>query len=109
METVTLYSTWPTLESAEAAARELLEQRLIACANIGPGARSLFRWDGQIQAEAEVLMFAKTTAERAGAAHKLLVRLHPYDVPCLTALPVLTACSSPGFLAWVSDETAPSP
>lgn len=61
METVTLYSTWPTLESAEAAARTLLEGRLIACANIVPGVRSLFRWEDQICVEPEAVMFAKTT------------------------------------------------
>ena len=68
MDTVTLYSTWPTLDSAEAAARALLEERQIACANIVPGVRSVFRWKGQIQVEAEVAMFAKTSADRAAGA-----------------------------------------
>jgi periplasmic divalent cation tolerance protein len=105
METVTLYSTWPTLESAEAAARALLEERLIACANIAPGVRSLFRWEGQIQAEPEVLMLAKTSADRTAAAREFLLRLHPYEVPCLTVLPIIPEGSNPSFLHWVAEET----
>jgi periplasmic divalent cation tolerance protein len=105
METVTLYSTWPTLESAEAAARTLLEDRLIACANILPGARSLFRWDGQIQSEAEAVMIAKSMAAGAAQARDLLVRLHPYEIPCVTLIPILAEVSNPAFISWVADET----
>lgn len=106
METVTLYSTWPTLEAAEAAARSLLEERLIACANLVPGARSLFRWEGQVQTESEAIMFAKTTALSAAAARDALLLLHPYTCPCVTALPVLAVGSNPAFLAWIAAETA---
>jgi len=70
------------------------------------GARSLFRWDGDIQAEAEVLMFAKTTAAGAAAARDLILRLHPYEVPCLTVLPIRPEGSNPAFLDWVAQETA---
>jgi periplasmic divalent cation tolerance protein len=100
MDTVTLYSTWPTLESAEAAARALLEERLIACANIVPGVRSVFRWKGQIQVEAELAMFG---------ARDLLLRLHPYETPCLTAFPIMAEASNSAFLNWVAAETASLP
>ncbi len=105
METVTLYSTWPTLESAETAARALVERRLAACANILPGARSVFRWQGEIQTEPEVVMIAKTIAARACEARDLMLALHPYDVPCLTALPIQAEGSNPEFIAWVAAET----
>jgi periplasmic divalent cation tolerance protein len=106
MEILTLYSTWPAQESAEAAARALLEARLIACANILPGTSSLFRWEGRIEAASEVVMFAKTSAERAAKARDLLLRLHPYEVPCLTALAIRDNGSNPAFLSWVAAETA---
>jgi periplasmic divalent cation tolerance protein len=109
MDTVTLYSTWPTLDSAEAAARALLEERQIACANIVPGVRSVFRWEGQIQVEAEVSMFAKTSADRAAGARDLLLRLHPYETPCLTAFPIMAEASNSAFLNWVAAETASLP
>jgi periplasmic divalent cation tolerance protein len=106
METVTLYSTWPSLETAEAAARTLLEERLIACANVLPGARSLFRWEGHIQAEPEVVMIAKTTAAGAAQARDLLIRLHPYEIPCVTVIPILAEASNPAFISWVASETS---
>lgn len=108
METVTLYSTWPTADAAEAAARTLLEERLIACANIIPQVRSVFRWDGKVQAEAEAVIFAKTTQSCAIAARDRLLALHPYEIPCVTAFSVLPGTSAAGFLQWIADETVSS-
>ena len=51
-------------------------------------------------------MFAKTTAQSAAAARELMLKLHPYDLPCITALSVLASESSPAFLAWVASEAA---
>lgn len=104
MDAVTLYSTWPSRESAEAAARALLEQRLIACANILPGAVSLFRWEGEIQVESEAVMFAKTSAERAPAARDAMLQLHPYSLPSIAALRINSAESSASFLEWIGKE-----
>jgi periplasmic divalent cation tolerance protein len=103
---ILLYSTWPDEAAAEAAARALLEERLIACANIMPAGRSVFRWEGKVTAEAETVALFKTTRARAGDARTRLVDLHPYDEPCVLALPVDTAASAAGFLAWVARETA---
>jgi periplasmic divalent cation tolerance protein len=105
METVSLYSTWPNAESAAAAARSLIEDGLIACANILPGAQSVFRWEGAVQAESEAVMFAKTTTASAAGARDALLRLHPYTCPCVIALPALAEGSNPAFLDWVAAET----
>lgn len=106
MDAVTLYSTWPSPESAETAARLVVERRLIACANILPGARSIYRWDGAVQAESEAVMFAKTTAAGAGAARDALVAAHPYDCPCVVAIPLWDAASHVPFLTWAAAETS---
>jgi len=104
MDVVSLYSTWPDLPSAEAAAHDLVERRLIACANIIPGARSVFRWEGQVQAEAEVVMLAKTTAAKSAAASAALVELHPYDLPCVVEIAIGAPGSNSEFLAWVAAQ-----
>ncbi len=106
MDAVTLYSTWPTLDSAAAAARTLVEQRLIACANILPGAVSVFRWEGEVQREDEVLMFAKTSARRATEARDAIIKLHPYSVPCVTAFAIVETASASAFLDWIAKETS---
>jgi periplasmic divalent cation tolerance protein len=108
MDAVTLYSTWPDRASAEAAAAALVQERLIACANILPEATSVFRWQDEVQRAAEVVMFAKTAAPRATAARDALIRLHPYDLPCVVALRLDHETSSSSFLTWIESETAPA-
>lgn len=99
---ITLYSTWPDVATAEAAARAALEQRLIACANIVSGAQSLYRWEGALRRDAEVVMFAKTTQRATAAAIAALQQEHPYDLPCIVAWPL--QATLPAFESWVDSE-----
>lgn len=98
---ITLYSTWPTRESAETAAHAAIAQRLIACANILGPATSIYRWEGEIETAAEVIMFAKTTKEAAAAATAALRANHPYETPCVIAVPISDWGSHAPFLDWV--------
>lgn len=100
-----IYTTWPDAASAEAAARSLLEARLIACANIFPAGQSLYRWEGEIQSEAETVMMLKTASSRAQAVRDRIAELHPYDTPAIAGLTTEAAATSPAFAAWVSMET----
>jgi periplasmic divalent cation tolerance protein len=96
-------STCPDTATAERIARDLLEASLVACVNVAPGLRSLYRWNGVVQADEEVVMILKTTADRLHAARARLVELHPYDVPEFIALPV--ADGHHPYLQWVADST----
>ncbi len=102
---VSLYSTWPDLESAEAAGEALVAGRLAACVNIVPGARAIYRWEDAIQRDDEVIMFAKTTAAKAIAARDALLAAHPYDTPCVLEMSIGAAGSNPAFTAWIARET----
>lgn len=104
-----IYTTWPDAESAEAAARAAVEQGLAACANILPGATSVFRWEGAIQRETETVMLLKTTAENAHALRDALTAHHPYDTPAIVALDVDADASGARFLEWVGAATGPEP
>lgn len=108
MDCVTLYSTWPDRASAESAARALVTKRLIACANILAGATSVFRWNDEVTQADEIVMFAKTRAERVDAAKNTLIRLHPYELPCVVALRLDQENSSSAFLSWIESETSPA-
>jgi len=91
--------TAPDAETAERIVRALLDERLIACGNILPGASSLYWWEGSVQCDSEVLVIMKTTDD---AAAKLLERapsLHPYDVPELLLVPI--AAGHGAYLDWV--------
>ena len=106
--TVFLYTTWPDAETARAAGQAAVEQGLAACANIFAPMTSIYRWKGAVEQAAETPMTLKTTAGRAAALRDLICAGHPYDLPCILALAVDHAASSPAFLAWIAAETAPS-
>ena len=101
-----LYVTAPSIDIAQTIARDLLEARLIACANILPGMLSIYRWDGVIQEESEVVLLAKTVASQVESAIARIKALHPYDCPCIISLEMKDGF--PPFLNWISDETCPA-
>jgi periplasmic divalent cation tolerance protein len=98
-------TTAPTLEVARNIARALVAERLAACANIIPGARSIYRWEGDLQDDAEVVLIVKTQADRCDALAARINALHPYDVAEVLVLPVVGG-SAP-YLGWVETETKP--
>jgi periplasmic divalent cation tolerance protein len=91
-------------EEAVKLIRVLLERRLIACGTVLPGVRSLYRWEGKIADESEVLVLLKTRAERVESLEVAFSELHPYKVPELLALPVTAGLAR--YLAWITEETA---
>jgi periplasmic divalent cation tolerance protein len=98
-----VYMTFPDQDTAAAIARALLDERLIACANLFPPARSLYEWDGEVRDEAEVVAIAKTAADRMDALVKRVRELHPYDTPCVVTLVVNGGDEH--YLHWVRDQT----
>lgn len=97
-----VYVTCPDLACARRIARELVERRLVACANLFP-VESIYRWEGEVKDEAEVAMFLKTQRERVGDVVRAVEELHPYDVPCVVAFELGGAL--PAYQAWVTEST----
>lgn len=102
-EALVVLVTAPSAERAAEIARAVVEERLAACGNVVPGLRSIYRWEGKIQDDAEALLVLKTTRARFEALRDRIVALHPYDVPEVIALSV-EAGSAP-YLAWIAAET----
>jgi periplasmic divalent cation tolerance protein len=98
--------TAPSAEKAAELARALVEERLAACGNVVPAIRSIYRWEGKVQDEAEALLVLKTTRGRFEALRERVLALHPYDVPEVLGLPV-EAGSAP-YLAWLAEATRES-
>ena len=82
----------------------LLEKQLIACANLLGGVRSLYRWEGKVCNDAEVVMIAKTSGEKLDAAISVLTESHSYDCPCVTSWEI--TAGNEAYLKWVGEETA---
>lgn len=85
--TALVWCPFPDRASAEAAARSLLDERLIACANLVDGMTSLFLWQGEIDTASECGALFKTDASRADELVTRLVALHPYDTPAVLGWP----------------------
>lgn len=94
--------TCPSRDVARQIAHTLVEERLVACVNIVDGVTSVYRWEGAVQEDAELLLIAKTTEEKLAALRERLPQLHPYSVPELLALRVDSGL--PAYLQWVSDS-----
>ena len=69
-------------------ARQLLEQRLVACASHVTGVQSQYWWQGRICQANEVLLVLKTTRAKVAAVTRVVKAAHSYDVPEIIFLPV---------------------
>ncbi len=96
--------TAPEAEVAEAICRTLLEERLIACANVLSGMTSIYRWEGKVERDSEVLLILKTGAAKVPRLVDRVSELHPYEVPEVLSLEVGTGLDD--YLNWVGRETA---
>jgi periplasmic divalent cation tolerance protein len=86
--------------------RAIVTDRLAACGQNIAHVRSIYRWQGAIEDASEARVALHTRRELVPAIVARANRDHPYDVPCVIALPVIDA--APAYAAWVLAETAPA-
>jgi periplasmic divalent cation tolerance protein len=101
---VIVYSTFPSVTSAETAGARLVEQKLAACVNILPGMTAIYRWEGKIARDSEAVMIIKTRASLTDAVIAAVKAQHPYSTPALLVLPIEGGAEA--YLAWLFEETA---
>ena len=97
--------TCPDLATAETLAKTLVEERLAACVNLLPGVTSVYRWEGSVEAAAEVLLVVKTSRRVLAALESRVAALHPYEVPEVVALDITAGL--PAYLQWVDSCVTP--
>ena len=85
MSLLAIVTTLPSREQALALARTLVEQRLVACAQLS-AIESLYLWDGQLQQEPEVRLTLKAPESQYPAIEAMILERHPYDLPAIHAL-----------------------
>lgn len=101
---VVVLITAPNEDVAAEMAKNIVASRLAACVNIIRNIRSIYRWQGKIEDESEVLMLVKTRKEHFRELEKRVRELHPYAVPEIIALPIIEGFE--GYLGWLEEETA---
>lgn len=100
---IEVHITAPSRDAAETLARALVEERLAACVNIVPGVRSVYRWEGKLVEDEEVLCLAKTQPELFQPLAARIKALHPYEVPEILAFEVNEGSAE--YLAWLGTAT----
>ncbi|MDL2315962.1 divalent-cation tolerance protein CutA [Desulfovibrio sp. OttesenSCG-928-A18] len=106
MQAFFVYVTAPDIQCAGKIAEALVAERLAACANILDGMESVYWWQGTLEHGKECILICKCTAERYPALEKRICELHPYDTPCIVALPIQQGYAP--FMRWLEEESRPS-
>jgi periplasmic divalent cation tolerance protein len=104
---VIVLTTAPADDRAEQLARQLVDERLAACATVHPPMVSVYRWKGRLEREAERQIVFKTTRGCLAALETRLGQIHPYELP--EFLVVAVDQGSAAYLEWVFEETRPGP
>jgi periplasmic divalent cation tolerance protein len=83
--------------------RTVVEERLAACGHLIAPIRSIYRWEGAMNDEAEARVALHTRRSLVPAVVERTQELHPYDIPCVIALSLTGG--SPEYLRWIVEET----
>lgn len=92
--------TFPSQESALKLARDLVESDIIACMNLLPGVTSVYKWEGKLEQQQEVLAVFKCKVGNYKQLEKRLLAGHPYDCPEVVALEPKAV--SQAYLDWIN-------
>lgn len=95
--------TCPTSSAATAIATALLEERIAACVNQVPGIKSMYRWEGRVEHDDEVLLLIKATRSMFNEIEATIGKLHPHELPEIIGVPL--AAGSEAYLNWIKSST----
>jgi len=99
-----VYSTIGDITDARRIANTLVEEQLVACVNIIPNIESIYRWEGKIDSDNEVVIIAKTKDENIKKTIHRIKSLHTYDLPDIIVMPVVGGLKE--YLDYIHNETS---
>ena len=89
MDLIFVYITIETKDQAKTLAKQLLDKKLIACANIFP-IESMYFWKGNLEETSEHVLIVKTKKDYWETLKTTVTQLHPYEIPCITKMDIDT-------------------
>ena len=101
-EAIVVLMTAASYDEASRIAEALVGERLAACVQILPEMQSVYRWQGGVQREKEILFLAKTVASRFDELENRVRAMHSYETPEVVAISV--ADVSAPYLKWLLSE-----
>ena len=102
--TIVLLCTCSSEKEGRRLAEALVQSKLAACVNLLCGVQSIYRWEGEMEKAAEVLLMIKSTADHFDELRARITELHSYETPEIIALPI--TAGSDKYLDWIRRETA---
>ena len=102
MSTYFLYITTSDESEAERIGRRLVEEKLVACVNILPEAKSIYRWEGKIEENNESVIIGKTSSDLVDKVKERVCELHSYDCPCVVAIEIDKGNDE--FINWINSS-----
>ena len=102
-EVIFIYTTFANEVLATRTANGLLNDKLIACANIFPAVKSVYAWEGKIQRTEESVMILKTQKSQYPAIEEKIRAQHDNKCPCIVVLPVESGYAA--YMNWILSET----
>jgi periplasmic divalent cation tolerance protein len=100
-DAIVVFMTAANGEEASRLAEMLVGAHLAACVQILPEMESVYRWQGKIERQSEILLIAKTTRAKFVELEREVRALHSYDTPEIIAVPVVDGSAS--YLQWLKD------
>ena len=98
-EPIVVLMTASNREEAGRIAGMLVSTRLAACVQVLPEIQSIYRWQGEVMREMEILLLAKTTQDQFDDLVGRVTAIHSYETPEIIALPI-SAAAEP-YLKWL--------
>ena len=103
---VIIYSTASDEEEAYKIGKQLVEEKLVACANLLPKIKSCFLWKGKVEEDSEAILIVKTLESLAEKVIKRIKDLHSYEVPAILVFEIKGGNKE--YLKWITEETSTS-
>ncbi len=101
-EAIVVFMTAGNSDEAFRVAELLVDKQLAACVQILPRMSSVFRWQGHVERQNEVLLIAKTMAAKFDELEREVRAIHSYEIPEIVALP-MSSVSAP-YLQWLGSN-----
>ena len=94
-----VFTTLPSADKAAEIAKLLVDEKLVACANLLPAIRSIYRWQDKVVDEGEILLLIKSSEDRFEAIRSRIRSLHSYQVPEVISIPIIAGDAE--YLHWL--------
>ncbi len=102
MKPVFVYITCKDEAEALKIAKVIVSEKLAACANVIPGMKSVYFWEGEMQVDQEVVLILKSHEALYQDLEAKVKEIHSYTTPAILCLPLIAG--NIDYVEWMAGE-----